>query len=135
MSGHGKITRSLRHETDEKGEQSGRNHLRSKHVTPSCLNGPGCLATVKYLVHAIADALYGRSNVVAKDEEIDKIHHQLTEDDGKLVPRHEHATDVAGGNLADIHRAYGRSKSHANTTYHTVNIKDDEQGEIGLALS
>ena len=38
-----------------------------------------------------------------KNEEVDEINHQLTEDDGKLVPADQHTTDVTRRNLTDKH--------------------------------
>ena len=65
--------------------------------------------------------------MVAQDEEVDEVHHQLTKDNGELVPRHEHASDVRGSHLTDIHRTDGRSQSHADTTNHTIDVEHDEQ--------
>ncbi len=70
----------------------------------------------------------------AHDDEVDEVNHQLTEDDSKLVPAYEHSADVAWGNLTDIHRTDSRSHTHTDTTEHTVEIEDNEQGPVGLSL-
>ena len=65
--------------------------------------------------------------MVAQDEEVDEINYQLTEDDGELVPRNEHAADVRRSHLADIHRANGRSQTHADTANDTVKVEHNQQ--------
>ena len=37
---------------------------------------------------------------VAENHEVDEVDHELAEDDGKLVPRHEGASDVGGATSA-----------------------------------
>ena len=65
--------------------------------------------------------------MVAQDEEVHEVDHQLTEDDGKLVTRYQHAADVRRCHLADIHRTDGRSQSYTNTADDTVEVEHDEQ--------
>ena len=65
--------------------------------------------------------------MVAEDEEVHEVNHQLTEDNGKLVPRHEHTSYIRGSHLTDIHRADGRGQTYADTTDHTVDVKHDQQ--------
>ena len=66
--------------------------------------------------------------MVAKDKEVDEINHQLTKDDGKLVPANQHTTDITWGNLTNIHRTNSRSQAYTNTTNNTIKIEDDKQG-------
>ena len=69
-----------------------------------------------------------------QDKEVDEIDHQLTEDDGKLVPAHQHTADMRGRYLSYIHRTDGGCQSHTYTTDDTVDIEHDKQRERGLAL-
>ena len=84
--------------------------------------------------NALTHLLYERLDVVAQDEEVDEVNHQLTEDDGKLVPRDEHASDVRGSHLADVHRADGRGQTYADTTDDAVDVEHDEQRVGGFAV-
>ncbi len=72
--------------------------------------------------------------MLAKNQEIDEINHQLTEDYGKLVPRHECSTHVARRHLGDIHRTDGRSQTYAYATKHTVGVESPQQRNAGLAV-
>ena len=65
--------------------------------------------------------------MVAQNEEVHEIHHQLTEDNGELVPADEHASDVRGCHLTDIHRTDSRGETHTDTTDHTVEVEHDQQ--------
>ena len=99
------VTRRLRHEADEQCEESCGDSLGTEHVTPTGGNGPLCGGIDGG--NALTHFLYEGLDVVAEDEEVNEINHQLTEDDGKLVAGDEHASDVGGCYLADIHRADG----------------------------
>ena len=68
------------------------------------------------------------------NQEVDKVNHQLTEDNGKLVPTNQHTAHITWCDFANIHRTDGRSHSHADTTEHTIEVKHYEQGPVGLSL-
>lgn len=72
--------------------------------------------------------------MVAEDEEVDKVGDQLAEDDGELVPRHQHTTDAARCYLTDIHRADGRGQTHTDTADDAVDVEHYEQRQGRLAL-
>lgn len=72
--------------------------------------------------------------MIPKNEEVDEINHQLTEDDSKLVPADQHTTDVARRNLTDIHRTYSRCQTHTDTANHTIEVEHDEKRKIRFAL-
>ncbi len=72
--------------------------------------------------------------MLAEDEEVDKVYYKLTEDDGKLVPRHEGASHVGGCHLGDIHGADGRGQTHTDAAEYTVYVKHYEQRSRGLAI-
>jgi beta-glucosidase len=119
---HHEITRSLRYKADEDGEECCRNSLTTKHVTPADGSGPcGCIR-IHNMINAIHD-IDDRVCITAKDDEVDEIDHQLAEDNGKLVPRYQHSTDIRRCHLADIHRADSRCQTHANTANDTVNVE------------
>ena len=65
--------------------------------------------------------------MIAQDEEVNEIDHQLTKDNGKLVPTDKHTTDIGRRHLTDIHRTDGRGKSHADTADHPIYIKGNKQ--------
>ena len=85
MPGHDEIARRFGHKADEYGEQPGGNGLAAEHVTPA---GGDCprVAAGSYGVDAQADLLDDGVGVVAEDEEVDHVDHQLSEDDCELVP-------------------------------------------------
>ena len=55
---------------------------------------------------------------------IDKIDHQLTKDNRKLVPRHKRTAFVRRRNLRNIHRADSRSQSDTDTAEDTIAVKN-----------
>ena len=59
----------------------------------------------------------------SEDDEVDEIHHELSEDNRKLVPADEHSADIARCHLADIHRTDGRRHSYTEAAKHTVGIE------------
>ena len=63
-----------------------RNSLAHEHVSPSCLDHPLSLTRVHDLVDTLCNLLDRRSDMVAEDDEVDEVNHQLTEDDRELVP-------------------------------------------------
>ena len=62
-------------------------------VTPSCHDGP-CVGCGKHIVDVFGSLLDDGVGVLAKNHEVDEVNHKLTEDDCKLVPRHERTADV-----------------------------------------
>ena len=103
LSDHHEITRSLRYEADQEGEQSCRNHLATKHISPARLDGP-------LRIHHIGDgtrSIIDRIGMGTHYDEIDEVNHQLTEDDGKLIAAHQHTAHIARSDFADIHRTDG----------------------------
>ena len=130
LSGHDKIARRLGHEADQESEQPGGHGLAAEHVSPAGLDSPR-VAARSHGVDALADGLDDGVGVVAQNEEVHHIDHQLAKDDGKLVPRHQRAADVAWRHLGNIHGADGRSQTHAHATDDTVNVEGDEQRIVG----
>ena len=85
----------------------------------------------------MVDAVYGLDDgidVVAQNQEVDKVHNQLSEDDGKLVPRHQRTTYVAGCYFGDVHGADGRCQTYTYTTQYAVEVEGDEQRIGGLTV-
>ena len=70
--------------------------------------------------------------MVAHNDETDKVDNQLAEDDGKLVPRHQGAAQVAGGHLGNIHGTEGRSHAYANAAKDTVKVEGYQQPDRDL---
>ena len=130
---HDEIARRLRDEADEQGEESCGDGLRSEHIAPAGLDGPGVGARCDG-VDALSDLLDDGVGVVAEDEEVDEVDDELSEDDGKLVPRDEHAADVAGCHLADVHRTDGRGQSDADAANDAIDVEHDEQRIRGHAM-
>ena len=130
---HHEVARCLRYEADEEGKQACRHGLRAEHIAPARLDGPR-VAAGDDGVHALSYRLDDGVGMLAEDEEVDEVDHQLSEDDGKLVPRHEHASDVRRCHLADIHRADGRCQSYADAADDAVDVEGDEQAEGGMAF-
>ena len=126
------VTRWLRHEADEQCEESCGDSLGTEHVTPTGGNGPLCCGIDG--CDALTHFLYEGLDVVAEDEEVNEINHQLTEDDGKLVAGDEHASDVGGCYLADIHRADGWCETYADATDDAVDVEHDEQRVAGFSV-
>ena len=65
--------------------------------------------------------------MAANDEEVDEIHHQLTENDGKLVPGNQASPFAGRCNFGNVHRADGRCQSHAKASQDTVSVERDQQ--------
>ena len=125
LADRNEITRGLRHKADEQCEESCRHSLRSEHVAPACGHRPlGCGIDGS---QALTHLLHQRLDMVAQDEEVHKVDHQLTEDDGELVPRDEHTSYIRRRHLADIHRADGRSQAYSDTADHTIEVEHDEK--------
>ena len=72
--------------------------------------------------------------MVTQNEEVHEVDHQLTEDNGKLVPADEHSSDIRRCHLTDIHRADSRSQSYADTTDDAIDIEYKEQGVERLTM-
>ena len=120
-----KVARSLRNKADEQGKESRRNGFASKHIAPTGCDCPLCCGIDGG--NALAHFLYQRLNVVAKDEEVHEIDHQLSKDDGKLVPRHKHTSYLIRRNFTDIHRADGRSQADSDAADDAIDIEHHEQ--------
>ena len=118
-------TRRLGNEADEQGKKTCRHSLTSEHVAPACGHRPLCSG--RDGCQSLAHLLDERLNVVAQDEEVNEVHNQLAEDDGKLVPRDQHTSDIGRCYLADIHRADGRRQTYTDASNDTINIEHDEQ--------
>ena len=120
-----KVTRCLRNETDQQGKKSSGYSLTTEHIAPTCGHCPLCsrIDGCQSLTHLLNERL----DMIAQDEEVNEIDHQLTKDNGKLVPTDKHTTDIGRRHLTDIHRTDSRGKSHANTTNHPIYIKGDKQ--------
>ena len=130
LSHHHEITWSLWYKADEEGEQTGWHTLTSKHVSPARLDGP-------LRIHHVGDgtrSIIDRIGMRAHDDEVDKVNHQLTEDDGKLVPAYQHTADVARSHLADIHRTDGRSHTHTDTAEHAIEVEHHQERPVRLSL-
>ena len=132
LAHHDEVARCLRHKADEQREETGRDGLASEHIAPARGHCPlgvgvdGCQAFAHFLHEGL--------DVVTQDEEVDEIDNQLTEDDGKLVPRDKHAPDVRRSHLADIHGTDGGGQAYANAADDAVDIEHDEQRERGHAM-
>ena len=130
LSYHDEIAWRLWHKADQQGEETCGHHLATEHITPSCGDRPLSVGHVGNSAGSVID----RIGVRAEDEEVDKVYHELTEDDGELVPADEHATDARGCYLTDIHRADSRCHAHADAAKDAVEVKDDEQRPCRLAV-
>ena len=126
LSGHDKVSRRLGNETDEQREQSGRNGFAAEHITPAFLSSPHGALGVHHLVDASHDIDVGVL-MTAQNHEVDEINHQLAKDNGKLIPRHEHAANLGGSNLTDVHGADSRCQTHAHTADNAVEVEGHEQ--------
>ena len=126
---HHKIAGSLGHKADEHCEESGGHTLGPEHVAPAGGDGPLGIGHVSYRSGCIIDGI----GMGAENDEINEINHELAEDDGKLVPAHKHAADVARGHLTDVHGADGGGHAHAYAAQHTIEIEHDEQIPRGTA--
>ncbi len=72
--------------------------------------------------------------MLAENKEVDEVHHELAENDGELVPRHERAAKVARCHLGYVHGAYRRGKADAHTTDDAIDIECHQQIERRLAI-
>lgn len=133
LSLHDQVARGLRHQADEQGEQARRHAFRTEHVAPARTDGPRITAR-QHGREALTDRLDQRIGMVAKDEKVDEINDKLSEDNGKLVETHQHAADIAGGDLADIHRADGRRHAYADAAEDTIEIERHQESIGGLAI-
>ena len=68
--------------------------------------------------------------MTAQNKEVDKVNHQLTEDNGKLIPRHQCSANVARSDFGNVHRTNGGSQPHTYTAQDTVEI-ESHQKRIG----
>ena len=127
--GHDKVARSLRHEAYQQREQPCRHGLAAEHVAPSRRYGPCGLVGVEHL-----HGLNHRVGVLAEDDEIDEVDHELAEDDGKLVPRDERSAYVRRRHLGNVHGADGRGKAHAHASDDAVDVERHEQFEVWHAM-
>ena len=130
---HDEVARRLGHEADEQGEEACGHSFGTEHIAPAGLDGPR-VAAGGYGVDALAYGFDDGVGVVAEDEEVDEIDDELAEDDGELVPRDEHAADVGGRHLADVHGADGRGQTYAYAANDAVDVEGDEQREGGHAM-
>ena len=72
--------------------------------------------------------------MLAENKEVDEVHHELAENDGKLVPRHERAAKVARCHLGYVHGAYRRGKADAHTTDDAIDIECHQQRKCRFAV-
>ena len=130
---HSQITRSFRHEANQQGKQAGWNSFTTEHVSPSGFDGPR-ITFGQNTIHALSGLLDNRIGMIAQDEEVYEIHHQLTEDDSKLIPRHQCTTHLRRCNLSNIHRADSRCQTYTDTTQYTIEIECYEQAIRWLSM-
>ncbi len=129
---HGQVAGRLGHQQHQQGKDHRRHHRAEEHQPPARLDGPGGGLGIQNLVHPF-HGLDDRIHVIAQDEEVHNIDYQLAGYDGKLVPRHQRAPDVAGSHLGNVHRADGRSQAHPYAADDAVQVEGNEQPERGLA--
>ena len=132
LANHHQIAWSLWNEADEQSEEACGYCLGTEHIAPTRGHRP--LGSGIDGSDALTHFLHQRLNVVAKDEEVDEVNQQLTEDNGKLVPRNKHTANIRRCNLANIHRADGRSQTYTDTTDDTIDVEHDEQREARSAV-
>ena len=117
---NGQETRRFGDQQDQEGKESGGHRLGNEHQAPA---------------HRIRP--FGHRGIVgmaADDEEIHEIHHQLAENDGKLVPRHQAAAFAGRSDLRDVHGADGRSQADTDAAEDAVAVEGEQQPLRGDAL-
>ena len=72
--------------------------------------------------------------MISHNDEIDKIDHQLTEDDSKLIPTYQHTTYITWCDFSNIHRTNSRSHTYTDTTQDTIEVENDKQSPVRLSL-
>lgn len=94
---HDQPTGTLGNAKDQDEQKHRRHHLREEHQPPPRMGQPR-------LITAQGDRI------------IDKIDHQHTEDDGKLIPRHQSAPLFGRSHLGDIHRRQHRGQTDPDSS-------------------
>ena len=72
--------------------------------------------------------------MISHNDEIDKIDHQLAEDDSKLIPTYQHATYITWCDFSNIHRTNSRSHTNTNATQDTIDVENNKQSPVWLSL-
>ena len=72
--------------------------------------------------------------MISHNDEIDKIDHQLTEDDSKLIPTYQHATYITWCDFSNIHRTNSRSHTNTNATQDTIEVENNKQSPVWFSL-
>ena len=72
--------------------------------------------------------------MISHNDEIDKIDHQLTEDDSKLIPTNQHTTYITWCDFSNIHRTNSRSHTNTNATQDTIDVENNKQSPVWLSL-
>ena len=63
-----------------------------------------------------------------------KVHHQHTENDGKLVETDQASAYLGGRHLSNVYRANGRGQTYTNSANQTIEIKGQQQAHGGLTF-
>ena len=114
LSAERQIARRFRNKADKHGEESGWHSLRDEHHAPAYSLRP-------------SNKVGERLHCPTHNQVIDKIHHELAEDDSKLVPTHERTAFVSRCHLSDIHGADSRCEAHTNAAQHAIQVERHQQ--------